>query len=557
MFVTLFTDLPDLVILDIFRYLSSFDAIQAFYNIDNNTERILNLLIEGQCFSTIHHFRLSLFNFVCDYVLPRIGNKLSHLTLYDHQLALAHEKQIFSYLSNILSLHLINIIEITENDNHLSYFLHKQLKSLTIKFLSEHHIEAQAYVCEQFIFNKKCENLIQCHLLNDYGIQLQHLTLFPNNSIEKMTIQLKQLSDLHVLFDHLLNVKILNVELCRWTIEDIKYDYTKLSKKLSNLIEFSLKNEHVLNFNQMTTIFRYLIHLKKLSFIYRNYDEHGIDINQLELTLNHLKNLTQFHFSIKFIYFNLNPKLTFENNIQFKQRWNVHTYKNSLSKNYLAYTQPFINRTFSISSDTLLEDNSIDFPSVTNLRLTTHTKQLPLLPTIRLLNSNFPSITHLHIVDSFGIEDNNKYDFKLPKIHSFDASELKISNLFQIFLQSMPNLTYLNLNSNVSITYDLKLLLAKNKIKHLELITNDLDQINNILRHFSSLEHLIINSKKQSNQYTRKYFQIILDWFHICSQLYTIHVKAHKLSDLFYLIHMKGDETMHVQYSSEMLTVWK
>ncbi|CAF0990149.1 unnamed protein product [Rotaria sp. Silwood1] len=557
MFVTLFIDLPDLVILDILRYISPFDAIQAFYNIDNNTERILNLLIEGQCFSTIHHFRLSLFNFVCDYIVPRIGSKLSHLTLYDHQLALAHKKQILSYLSNILSLHLINIVEIIENDNHLSYFLHKQLKSLTIKFLSEHQIEAQAYICEQFIFNKKSENLIHCYLLNDYGIQLQHLTLFPNYSIEKMTIQLKQLSDLHVLFDHLLNVKILNVELCRWTIEDIKYDYTKLPKKLSHLIEFSLKSEHVLSFSQMMTIIRYLIHLKKLSFIYRNYDEHGIDINQFELTLNYLKNLTQIHFIIKFIYFNLNPKLTFENNIQFKQQWNVHTYKNSSSKNYLAYTQPFMNRTYSVSSDALLEDSSIDFPLITNLSLTTHTKQLSLLPIIRLLNRNFPSITHLHIVDSFGIEDNNNYDFKLPKVHSFNASELKISNLFQIFLQSMPNLIHLHINSNVLIACNMKLLLANNKIKYLELITNNLDQINNILLHFSSLEHLVINSKKQSNQYTRKYFQIVFDWFHICSQLYIIHVQAHKLSDLFYLVPMKNDETMHVQYSSEMLTIWK
>ncbi|CAF0772845.1 unnamed protein product [Rotaria sordida] len=557
MFVTLFTDLPDLVILNILRYLSPFDAIQAFYNIDNNTERILNLLIEGQCFSTIHHFRLSLFNFVCDYVLPRIGNKLSHLTLYDHQLGLTHKKQILLYLTNILSLHLINIVEITENDNHLSYFLHKQLKNLTIKFLSENHIEAQAYVCEQFIFNKKSENLIDCCLLNNYGIQLQHLTLFPNNSIEKMTVQLKQLSDLHVLFDHLLNIKILNIELCRWTIEDIKYDYTKLPKKLSHLIEFSLKSEHILSFNQIITIIRYLIHLKKLSFIYRNYDEYGIDINQLELTLNYLKNLTQFHFIIKFIYFNLNPKLTFENNIQFKQQWNIHTYKNSLYKNYLAYTQPFINRKYSISTDILFQDNSIDFSSITNLSLITHTKQLSILPFIHLLNSNFPSITHLHIVDSFGIEDNNNYDFKLPKIHSFDASELKISNLFQIFLQSMPNLIYLHVNLNVLLTYDLKLLLTKNKIKHLELITNNLDEINNILFYFSSLEHLVINSKKQSNQYTRKYLQIIFDWFHICSQLYIIHVKAHKLSDLFYLVHTESDETIHVQYSSEMLTVWK
>jgi len=557
MCITLFLDLPDLVILNILDYLSPFDAIQAFYNIDNNTDRILNLLIEGECFSTIHHLRLSLFYFVCDSILPCIGTKLSHLTLYDYQLELAREKQILLYLSNILSLHLINIVEITENENHLSYFLEQKLRNLTIEFISEHHIEAQAYVCEQFIFNKNSENLITCHLSNTYGIQLQHLNLYPNKSIENLTIQLKELSDLHILFDNLLNIKILNVEICQWTIEDIKYDYTKLSKKLPNLIEFSLQTEHALSFYQILTIIENLIYLKKLSFIYRNYDERGIDISQLESSLNHLNYLIQFHFIIKFIYFNLNPKLTFENNIQFKQQWNVYTYKNSLYKNYLAYTKPFINKNYSISSDILLEDDSTYFPSITNLNLTTHTKQLSFLPVIRLLNENFPSLTHLHIMDSFGIEENEEWNEKLLKIRSFDAVDLKISNLFNKLFQSMPNLIDLHINLNILINSDLKLLLRKNKIKYLELITNNFDQINDILFYFSTLEQLIINSKKQSNQYERKLPRILFNWFEISSRLYTIHIKAHKLSDLFYLVRMESTQTIHVQYSNEILTLWK
>ncbi|CAF4430418.1 unnamed protein product, partial [Adineta steineri] len=132
-----------------------------------------------------------------------MGSKLSRLTLYDHQLMIARTKQIYLYLSNVSSLHLINIIEIKENnDNDLSYFLTKQLKKLTIQFISEHHIEAQAYICEQFIFNKESTNLTDCHLLNNYGIHLRRLNLFPNNSIQEMTVQLKYLTDLHVLFDN-------------------------------------------------------------------------------------------------------------------------------------------------------------------------------------------------------------------------------------------------------------------------------------------------------------------------------------------------------------------
>ncbi|CAF0764916.1 unnamed protein product [Adineta steineri] len=556
---TLFTDLPDLVILNIIHYLSPFDAIQAFYNIDNDDDnRILNLLIEARCFSSIYQLRLPLFNFVCDYVIPYMGSKLSHLTLYDHQLTIARTKQMHLYLSNLSSLHLINIIEIKENDNDLSYFLNKQLKKLTIQFISEHHIEAQAYICEQFIFNKESINLIDCHLLNNYGIHLRRLNLFPNNSIQEMTVQLKHLTDLHVLFDNLINIKILNIEICQWTIEDIKYDYTKLSKKLPCLIEFSLQTHHTLSFNQLLSIIQHLIYLNKLSFIYRNYDERGIDINQLQLVLNHLQCLKHLHFIIKFIYFNLNPKLTFEYNIQLKQQWNVHTYMNSLYKTYLAYTQPVINRNFSISSDILLDDDLIYLPTITNLNLNIHTKQISLLPIIRLLNSHFPCLNHLHIVDSFGVEEKNDCDMKLFNIHSLNASELKISNLFFNLIQSLPNLIYLQVNSNILINCDLKLLFVKNQIKHLELITKNFDEISNILLYFPILEYLIINNKKQSSDYKRKSYRIVFNWFEICTQLYTIHIKTDKLSNLFFkLSHTKSNPKIHIQYSNEMLTVWK
>ncbi len=115
----------------------------------------------------------------------------------------------------------------------------------------------------------------------------------------------------------------------------------------------------------------------------------------------------------------------------------------------------------------------------------------------------------------------------------------------------------LHINSNVLTACDLKSLLTKTKIKQLELVTNNLDEINDILLYFSTLEQLIINSKKQSNHYQRKSCRIVFNWFQICSRLYTIHVKAQKLSDLFYLVRMESDETIHVQYWNEMLTIWK
>jgi hypothetical protein len=172
------------------------------------------------------------------------------------------------------------------------------------------------------------------------------------------------------------------------------------------------------------------------------------------------------------------------------------------------------------------------------------------------LNKQFPSLTHLHIVDSFGIDENEKWNLKFSRIYSLNASDIKISNLFNNLLESMPNLTNLQINSNILLNCN-RIILSKNRIKYLELITNNFDQINDLLLYFPTLEQLIINSKKQFNQSERKFYRIILHWFEICSRLYTIHIKAHKLADLFYSIRIEINQTMHIQYSNEVLTIWK
>lgn len=552
--VTCFIDLPELILLEILHYLSSFDAIHAFYDIDRHTDRLVNLLIEKNCFSNIHQLRLPLFEFVCDDVLPRLGENLFHLTLYDHQLSLAHRKRILLHLPNLSSLHLLNL---TEHDNDLSYFLHEQIEDLTIEFISEHHIEAQAYVCEQFIFEKCSRNLQNCQLINRYGLQLKHLNLHPNSSLQQLTIQLKELTDLHILFDHLVNIRVLNVQICRWTMEEMKYDYKNLSTKFPHFIEFSFQSEHAVSYNQMLKIIENLHYLEKLSFIYRNYDERGIDIPQLVSTITNLPHLIHLNFLIKFIYFTLNPKLTFEETSSFNNQWNIHTYINPLCKSYLAYTRPFQQRDYSISTDMFFEDEDLDFfPSVINLNVTTHVKQLSFFPIVDQLNRQFPFVTHLHVADSFGVLDDEQWIYKLPRITSFNGSEIKIWNLLENLLQSMPNLSHLQIDTNILLNSNLKIFRRKS-IKSLELIANNFDEINEYLLYFPRLEHLIINTKKHFQPFERKFFRSLLHWFDLSSRLSIIHIHAHKLSQLFYPTPIESNEHLHFQSSNELLTLWK
>ena len=339
MSTTIFTDLPDLVLLHILRYLSPFDAIQAFYDVDSEIDRMINLLIEARCFSCLHQFPVPLFEFICDRVLPRMGARLTHLTLHDHHLRLAREKQILSALRNLSSIRLkINAV-VNEPDLDLDYYLHPQLEDLTLEFHGAHHRDAQAFVCEQFLCHMRSEHLKRCQLWDIGGIQLRYLDLAVNHSLEALTIQLRCLADLHLLWDHFPNLRMLNVELRHWSTEDVKYDYRKLSTELVHLTDFTLKSDHTLSFNLLLTIIEHMIHLKKLSFIYRNYDEHGIDLHRFERALNNLTRLTDLHFLIRFVYFQLSPKLAFNDDLRWQTPWKIQSYVNPIHKTYVVHTR--------------------------------------------------------------------------------------------------------------------------------------------------------------------------------------------------------------------------
>ena len=334
MSTTVFTDLPDLVLLQIFNYLPPFDAIQAFYDVD----RMINLLLEARCFSCIHQFPMPLFEFVCDHVLTRMGARLTHLTLHDHHLRLAREKRVLSALQNLSSIRLKIESVVNDVELDLGYYLHLQLEELSLEFHGEHHRDAQAFVSEHYLCHTKSERLKRCQLLDTDGIQLRYLDLAVNHTLKELTIQLRCLADLHLLWDHFPNLSLLNVELRHWTNEDVKYDYRTLSNRLVHLTDFSLKSDHILSFNLLLTILEHMIHLKKLSFIYHNYDENGIDLHRFERTLNNLTRLTQLHFLIRFVYFQLSPKLTFNDEFRWRTSWKIQSHVNPIHKTYLVHT---------------------------------------------------------------------------------------------------------------------------------------------------------------------------------------------------------------------------
>ena len=137
------------------------------------------------------------------------------------------------------------------------------------------------------------------------------------------------------------------------------------------------------------------------------------------------------------------------------------------------------------------------------------------------------------------------------------ASDVKLVNVFAPLVRSMSNLTDLHVNLDLLHQCDLAKVFRGNAIKSLELFTSNFEQIDDVLQHFLLVEQLTVNTKKQPTPGKRRFYRLVLDWFEVSSQLFTIQIKAHRLADLFHAARLGPDPSLFVQYDVEMFTLWR
>ncbi|CAF0741864.1 unnamed protein product [Didymodactylos carnosus] len=549
-------DLPDLAILEIFGYLKSTEIILSFFDL---SERINNLLIEKHYFEDVCHLPLKIFNYMCNDIFPKMGRDMFSLKLSDQiscgQLEIMKQHHFCELLPNVTSLQLYVV-----NVHSLKYYFDiylAQLHCLTI----EYDGTKVPRVLGDSLFNKKT-HLNSCILIGNVGIHFRHNEI-QKCFIQNLTLRLDTIIDLLLLFDNLPVLKRLNVKFNQKSLDyndrNIRiidtYDYSSLQIKLPHLHDFTLKTNYNLTYEIFEMIIKNLKYLKRLHLSYTNYAEHGITESCLRNTLSHLKNLTELNLLLRIIYFSIDYDKLKSND---DDKWKFYFSINETQKEYVLYTMPYFNSTFSMSFDMLLNTpNSHIFYSVKKLNLSNHNEQISFSQIAHILNKKFPNLTCLTFGYVLKLSDSGLLsNIKLNKVMNVDF--IHNTKYFQQFILLLPNLKELKVSYSCLVKCN-GLEQIFNKIRRLELFNYEFITLITVLSHFLSLECLSLHLDKVDNHMEKEEkYRILYQIVDGMKTLYSLKISSNYQEFLYYLYKMFSiNSHMIVNLYDQTLSIWK
>ncbi|CAF1326652.1 unnamed protein product [Rotaria sordida] len=487
-------DLPDEILLLIYRYLSSIDILYSFYGLST---RLNETISEIYCHLFLGDVSYKRFRYICSSIIPQIGYNVCSLIVSDRSIEKL-SKIFLEYFDGRISLifpklKCLTLLEVTTDV--LSSFIDnltnlKDLIQLNIYSLNRNNIDTdgiQILLNKIFSANNSRLNTI-C-----YDHQSIPLTVIDQNNhllysnIKKLEIFLERLHDLHHLLTRLPQIEIFHVGL--------------------HLIELNLISlGYSFNFNELTSILNRTKNIEKLSIKIDNTDDlHLIDGNYFNSFLSsfHLK---QFNYLVKYISdSSINQKEILSTWKQFSQQFD---YLIDDDQNHIIlYSIPIHFSYIGISTRFFTNISSINnhFHKIQSLRL----YGVP-----HIISEIFPILTKckkIKYLDFNGGDDDivlklRKETHLCKLVHLTHLLLLRSSvdiKSFQELLQSSPNLFDLNIHSKPlhslldqqSICHILGQQITNLYIyiiysDHIEQITTSLSRLSSI---FKCLKHLYIN----------------------------------------------------------------
>ena len=282
--MTTFEDLPDEILLLICRYLSQLDILDSFSNLNKRYTKTITFYRENIFLSHLTSNELE--HFLTDHLSTFASNVISLYVNNSSMLNLGkifEEKfdkidQQFSRLTR-LDFHQIDI-ETLENlswrFNTMNYLRELNI-DLTNDRLSSMPVQFDEFLCGKLFSSS---NSFQCLTLNldEYRFHLHSFTQI-SEQLHSLTISVKHLNDLLVLFDHLPNLEQLNITIgCSHpsNTKDETYRYDHLWWKVNYLTKFYLtieeqhltSHEHVLSHQLLFQIIGNLYSLSDVQFVF-------------------------------------------------------------------------------------------------------------------------------------------------------------------------------------------------------------------------------------------------------------------------------------------------
>jgi hypothetical protein len=297
-----FESLPDEILLEICRYLSSTDILYSFFDLNSRLNRTISIYCQHVILRQTNFIQ---FEYICSNILPKIGLKIRSLSINANWTDLLAKQFHFYFgnrMNNVFS-NLEHIILVAFSGNELNDYLESlsdllYLTKLTIydrynvieeykQILFEKTLSANQNRLKRIIFNRHSE----CLSIN------QTNSIIYSNLIE-LNIHLERIKDFCFIFKLIPNIQQLSIVINRHCeYEKIQFDDQII---MNNLIQFQLESSgRTWIFEEINSLLKQMPYLTHLSLDIFSQDHHLL-IGQDLLSIYPINNLQNFNYVIKY-----------------------------------------------------------------------------------------------------------------------------------------------------------------------------------------------------------------------------------------------------------------
>ena len=523
--------LPDEILLDICRYLSSTEVLYSFYNLNHRLNRTISIYFQHVI---LRQTSLIQFNSICSTILPNIGSKIVSLSVNANWTDLLAKQFYFYFGFQMKKIfpNLEHLILVAFSGNELNDYLQSisDLPSLTKLTVIDRY-----NVTEEFkhILFEKILSANQFRLKRiKFNRHSESLTINPINStiyfnLIQLNIHLEKISDLCILFKLIPNIQQISVVINR-RIDDEQMTFD--INPLRSLQEFHLESSgRSWILEELHSLLQQMPFLLTLSLDIFSRDLHLLDGQSLQ-SIYPINDLQVFNYVVK-----CTPKTTVPSMDELITSWKSTKYSiccliDDNQSHLFLHTNPYRYSYLEISSLFFkhIQQSSEDYRGFIKELLVFHLTKFE--ESFRLLN-NCNRIKDLAIeIDEGSTGEKHFFLSIISPILYFNLEEIllqkskiKLStlpylrwisidgyprdlHLMKEILQSSPYLSMLIINMKYFLQlFDLKdeqccLSLLKSRIKHLSIQMNDPtdlqpEHIERLSQVFSNIRHLIIEHK--------------------------------------------------------------
>jgi hypothetical protein len=303
--ITILEDLPNELLLLICRYLSSTDVLFSFYGLNCRLSQTISGYFRHVVIAKTPYMQ---FKSICTSILPEIGSNIYSLVI-SNQWKGVLSKIFLSYFGERMSLTFPNLkylIFISFNANSLKLFLD------SLQNLPELH---EIVLCYQYeVAISPCESQILLHRIFSANNNRLNSILFDDESIvfslddkssdilyfniQKLSIDLKTVNDLHRLLTVLPQLISINV-----TINEESIELDKLNKYISidSLKQFQLQSfGPSWNLDELMSVLKRLPNVEELSIAIESLDDARLIDGENFFSLVSGLSLKKFNYFVRF-----------------------------------------------------------------------------------------------------------------------------------------------------------------------------------------------------------------------------------------------------------------